>query len=181
MFFIGDIHGNMKNYEELISQVPRSIQVGDFGHGFTKIPEYPKSHVHLRGNHDDPALAKVHPNFLGEYGIYKDYFYVSGAYSRDGSKRILGVSLFANEEISYLEFQKVFELSYEYQGIKKVVSHDAPEDVYGYTSLTSIALSKVFQILRPELWVYGHHHEYKETFIKGCRFICAPKESIIKL
>lgn len=175
MIYIGDIHGDIKLYEEFISQVPHSIQVGDFGHGFSKIPEYKSSHVHIRGNHDDPALAKNHPNFLGEYGVYQDHFYVSGAYSRDGSKRILGVSLFENEELSYTEFYKVFKLAYQYRGIEKVVSHDAPQDVYGYTSLTTIALSKVFEILKPKLWIYGHHHIHNETVINGCKFVCIPK------
>jgi hypothetical protein len=73
LFLIGDIHGRIDEYLKLLASRPpyfRSIALGDMylGRLGVHLPELPTGHKFLRGNHDDPALCRAHPNYLGDYG-----------------------------------------------------------------------------------------------------------------
>ena len=56
MLIIGDVHGKINEYLQLIKNRKHSIQLGDFGVGFVDIPELPINHRFIRGNHDNPEL-----------------------------------------------------------------------------------------------------------------------------
>lgn len=182
MTFIGDLHGAFKYYEDLIKNMHGpSIQVGDMGLGFPEMsyPEtFPSQHKFIRGNHDNPAVCRTHPNYLGEFGYdpQSGIFYVSGARSLDRDQRIMGVDLWEDEELSYPTFQ--MEVIPLYEKIKPsiVVSHVCPESVklsgLNNSSLTEKALQIMFEIYQPNYWIYGHYHKSLDTRNNGTIFKC---------
>lgn len=194
MFFIGDIHGDYEVYSDWLDvfDLRPSIQVGDFGFGFNKdIPDsWAPQHKFLRGNHDDPSLCRLHPNYLGEFGVtLEGIFYVSGAASIDCINRIVN-DLFHQDDPSYWSDEEIPEAAFEpivklYEKIKPkvVVSHDCPSEIRDILPAIKNSspcrnrtsdglLSAMFKVHAPDLWVFGHYHKSFDQVIKGTRFIC---------
>lgn len=193
MYFIGDVHGKLKSYLNLIGNLPESIQVGDMGIGFTHFPEWDKKHKFIRGNHDSPKECRAHPNYLGDYGITEDgIFFVSGAFSIDYMWR-KNHNLFnpdhlvwwPDEEIAEGEFEKILSF---YQSTKPeiVVAHDAPnfvkehlpiggnvEDKKQFSNRTSnLLMEDMFKIWQPDIWVFGHYHVSAKFRVQRTKFVC---------
>ena len=88
---IGDIHGHIGPYINLLVDCDASIQVGDFGYGFINEPaERLVSDIHesgdhkfIRGNHDDPAKCKVAPGWIQDGLVRNDVMFIGGAWSID--------------------------------------------------------------------------------------------------
>ncbi len=204
MLFIGDVHASYKTYEHILFKmehkggvkgVPCSFQVGDMSVGFRSHgdryskngkdwpPELDLSHKWIRGNHDDPALCRTHPNYLGDYGhvIKPDIFYVSGGYSIDHTYRIPDLTWWADEELSEAQMNSAFE-SYKESKPRVVVSHECPLGVkidfvtntwkLDHNSRTEKLLQSMFEIHQPEFWIFGHHHQRKEIDKNGTHFVC---------
>lgn len=171
-----------------------SLQVGDMGIGFPDSGKYSKNgaewspevdinHLFLRGNHDDPTLCRSHPNYLGDYGFAEkpNIFYVGGGYSVDHTFRIPNLTWWTDEELSKEQFYTAFEL-YEKSKPKIMVSHECPLAMkvdsvtnkwkFDHNSRTEIMLQSMFEIHQPEYWIYGHHHQKKETDKNGTHFVC---------
>jgi hypothetical protein len=107
--FIGDVHGRVEDYLEIISRYPRTLQLGDFGFGFRAVPEIPpysENHRIIRGNHDSPAVAHQVPQCLADWGEWNGVFYVAGADSIDKKWRTPGKSWWPDEELSQDELTK---------------------------------------------------------------------------
>jgi len=195
LFLIGDIHGRIDEYLKLLASLPpgsRSIALGDMyiGRPGVHLPELPPEHKFLRGNHDDPALCRAHPNFLGDYGYMSDddLFFVSGALT--ASWRVLGNSKYwyADEEMSDSVLNEAIGL-YKETRPKLVISHTAPskgakeilKDLNGsyflnkhgdVESRTSRALQEMFEAHRPSAWYFGHFHLNREFLIGETQFRC---------
>lgn len=173
---IGDAHGKVKTLYFIQRKTERSIQLGDLGCGFVKVMEWPEQHKFIRGNHDDPAIARTHPNYLGDFGYLPDekIFYIGGADSIDKDIRIQGVDWWQDEELSFGDFDKVIEL---YKEIKPpiVISHECPASANEVllkslmgdyflmkgvlkSSRTCQAMQTLLEIHQPNLWVFGHYH-----------------------
>lgn len=170
--FIGDLHGQYgKQYSDFVlNATNQSIQIGDFGleKYHTEYAKYSSithsNHKILFGNHDwYPNLNYAYS--LGNYGYLPELnaFYVRGAFSVDYKLRYSGIDWFSNEELSYSELYDCLDL---YESIKPdvIISHDCPTivrnakyGIYDYTQ-TSVALQQMFDIHKPKLWIYGHHH-----------------------
>jgi hypothetical protein len=204
MLFIGDVHGAYKTYEHILFKmehkggvkgVPCSCQVGDMSIGFPAhsnvkyerngkdwSPELDLNHKFIRGNHDDPALCRTHPNYLGDYGYVAkpDIFYVSGGYSIDHTFRIVDLTWWADEELSELQMTTAIEL-YKESKPKVVVSHECPlcmkiDSVtnawkFDHNSRTELMLQSMFETHQPEYWIYGHHHKFLEKDFNGTHFV----------
>ena len=87
---VGDVHGKIPEYQEILAQHDGPvIQLGDMGCGFLPIPKFAYQHRFIRGNHDDPAVAQRHQNYLGEFGYVKTFgiFFMGGAFSIDFQMR----------------------------------------------------------------------------------------------
>ena len=147
---IGDIHGDFRFYEAVISDAEKSIQVGDFGVGFlsqkTSIwtpkidkiqrfgPLYEETfkdepnlnHRFIRGNHDNPMACKENKLWIPDGTMCGPFFCVGGALSIDKSMRTEGIDYWSDEELTYDEFMKIADI---YEAIKPdyVISHDCPE------------------------------------------------------
>lgn len=191
--FIGDAHGKMMRLDQLVERSPDHliIQVGDMGFGFREVPEFPERFFFIRGNHDSPALARAHQNYLGDYGGDEKLFYLSGAVSIDRDLRTSGVSWWPDEELSIDELGKAVD-QYKTLKPKVVVSHEAPvaavervlRDLIGEyfsakkdcrESRTSQALQAMLEAHQPELWVFGHYHvdaEFTLDEFPRTRFVC---------
>lgn len=167
MYLIGDVHGKIKEYLELIKILnDETIQLGDFGIGFIKIPKLSIQHMFIRGNHDNPKLCKKFPNFMGDFGIFDKYdlFFISGAYSVDYNLRTIGVDWWENEELTNRQIIEAMCL-YEKTQPRFVISHDAPRAFLeshfsgSFNTKTSNFLEQLLGIHEPEIWVFAHHHK----------------------
>jgi len=202
---IGDIHGKFYDYEvhclkmgvrHNTDHVPeRSIQVGDFGIGFysdywhSEVGHWQNdspTHRFIRGNHDDPEKCKTMPGYIEDGTVEGDVMFVGGAWSIDHAWRTPGVSWWADEELSVLEFERIIS-KYEQVKPRVMITHDCPTSVAWEIFLskglglagapqiktrTGEALQAMFELHQPELWVFGHWHNTRKQVINGTTFQC---------
>lgn len=185
LHFVGDVHAKIKEFNSIVESLPKEdkiIQLGDFGFGFVDIPKLPKNVSFIRGNHDSPYLARTHNNYLGDYGFFEiektKIMYISGANSVDKDSRILNVSWWADEELSYQQLENMVEFGHKYKP-DIVVSHDCPHSVaqllkshHVNKSKTNMSLDVLYENINLKLWVFGHHHISWEQRIHDTLFIC---------
>jgi len=202
IYLIGDIHGKIEEYYNLIknNNFNSSIQLGDFGIGFgndEKIYSYLDnlnknniSHWFIRGNHDNPNKCQLFSNYLGDWGYLEDQdiFYIGGAYSIDKWARTPNSDWWINEEL----FQEQWdELKKIYINIKPkyVISHDCPSMIYNKLfhyinidfSITARELNGLFFHHQPDAWVFGHHHHDVSDIFEDCEFVCLSELSYYNL
>lgn len=176
--FIGDVHGKFEQLRKILAPDMLNVQVGDFGFGFRIIPDFHQYNLKLiRGNHDMPAVARESPLYLGEYGNFAGFFFVSGAHSPDWRLRTIGVDFWGDEELSFREMSNAIS-AWETSSSTVIVSHDAPssitEQLLGYApSMTTQGLQAIFEKKPglPKLWIFGHHHREIDITVRGTRFI----------
>lgn len=201
---IGDAHGKVNALTQLYATLETSsIQLGDMGCGFRDIPEFSEQHKFIRGNHDDPAIAKAHPNYLWDYGYLHEYgiFYIGGAYSVDFEYRQFMMSQggkpvwWADEELSSSELYRVISYYEEVQP-HIVISHEAPQSAgvellkiteqraYKYSSTqsrTARAMQSMLEIHAPKLWVFGHYHMSNQFSLDKTKFVCLNELKTIEI
>jgi len=178
-----------------------TIQLGDMGCGFVQVPDFGPNFKFIRGNHDNPAIARAHPNYLGDYGGFdrdgQTFFYIGGAYSVDQAWRIPDVSWWKDEELSVVELNAVINM-YEWVRPDIVISHEAPS-IAVYTILsqlsmgrgqmkgpcansrTSQALQSMFEIHKPKAWFFGHYHITTRFEINRTIFQCLDELAIARI
>lgn len=200
--FIGDVHGKSFDYQRLIQDCEESIQVGDMGLGFSKNDDKEmfngvdtNKHFFIRGNHDNPALCEIQVNHI-ESGQSDDHgiFFVNGGWSIDGPgcpwcpsyvnpefkpRRTEGLNWWVDEEHSQGDLDRLID-EYEKCKPRRVVTHEGPitatREMFHpsgeWNSRTATALETMFKIHKPDIWIFGHWHLPRDTFIEGTRFIC---------
>ena len=181
--FVGDTHGNYGTLSNIVadSEYP-AIHVGDLG----LVNSVAKSKVNnldfefIHGNHDNPGLAENMPGFLGRFGTHEHlrFFYVSGAWSIDQDWRTPGFNWWVDEQLSWREFSDCQGL-YEKAKPSVMVTHDCPLRFYESLGLeiaipnkTAIFFNDLWEIHRPKLWIFGHHHVTEQFYAKGTTFQC---------
>ena len=201
MRFIGDIHGKVPPYLDLIADCEESVQVGDFGMGF--IGTYNRGrvddaqrwgdHRFIRGNHDDPALCRESLGWIedGTYDAAREMMFIGGAWSIDHEHRKLvdaqygTVSWWPDEELTVSELVKA-HADFVYHKPKIVITHDCPMQVSKelffngkyrmlgphQSTRTAEALQAMFMEHQPDLWIFGHWHLSERKKINGTEFIC---------
>ena len=104
---IGDVHGHLGAYRDIVKHCGYSVQLGDMGfRSHYKILRFaavdPSRHVFIPGNHDD--YHHLPPHALGPFGVSTlggtAFFWVRGAESTDKHHRIHGESWWPDEELS---------------------------------------------------------------------------------
>ena len=192
MLIVGDVHGLFPQYVNLVKNSEKSIQVGDFGIGFPHTNMNPlnklwkgsdyKNHKFIRGNHDNPSACSQLDAYIKD-GYYDDstgIFFCGGAKSIDRHLRVEGVSYWNNEELSYLEFNKIAE---KYADLKPdiVITHDVAEKIAVqlfpfYNSNESSVTRQAFQVMlethQPKIWIFGHWHYSIKRTIGNTTFHC---------
>jgi predicted phosphodiesterase len=181
--FIGDVHGKLDRYYQIISSLHPEAEtycVGDFGGRYEwehwSNNKTDRHHI-VMGNHDYIPYRFL----LGEgnfsYNPELDIFCVRGAASIDKSHRIEGFDWFREEELTYAEGMEAIA-QYESISPSTLLTHNAPQSIvelfFGYKdkSTTTQILQEMFEIHKPKLWVFGHHHRRMEREVDGCLFVC---------
>lgn len=198
VLFIGDVHGKFSRYEKIIKDQKNTIQVGDMGVGFRhlggprdglfhKNPPHAKmlsgNHRAIRGNHDNPAVCRNHSQFIQDGTVEDGVMFVGGGVSIDKEFRIEGYSWWPDEELSHDELADLIEL-YEKVKPRVMVTHDCPEGVaeimcglvgrvkFDFPSRTRIAFQHMWNIHRPDIWIFGHWHFSFDMVLDKTRCIC---------
>ena len=193
MWIVGDVHGKYEGFKSLVKECKEDIvQVGDFGLDYSDFPwkDYPNLTA-IGGNHDNYAEIGQYPAICHGYNYIlskrnPSYFYVSGAESVDRNARHEGIDWFPDEQLSYCELYEAVKF-YTMVTPRLVISHDGPSrvvsEMFGWKehSRTREALQAMFNIFQPNLWVFGHHHEFKAEEINGCTFICLAELQAIQV
>lgn len=194
MIVIGDIHGKTDRYLKLLGRHrgEPSVQLGDFGIGFPgdELPTLPGYAWFIRGNHDNPEVARSHANYLGDFGSRTidgiRIFFLSGAWSCDQWHRTEGVNWWRDEVLSVAELQAAVDL---YGKLKPeiVLTHDGPDEAVrsllgdqpAHKELTRTstgkALNAMLDVHRPAKWIFGHWHTRFRRRIGGTEFRCLPE------
>jgi hypothetical protein len=107
-----------------------AFQLGDMGLGFKGVTlrEFERKRLlFIRGNHDNPAFCKAHPNYAGEYGYIPEesLFFCGGAWSIDHAWRIPMISWWPDEEQSPEELNAAYQMYVETKP-RIVATHEAP-------------------------------------------------------
>ena len=182
---IGDTHGRIESYRNIIKDIDHSIQLGDFGfEEWNQLSDINSdNHKILAGNHDDYSICKYSQLYLGDYGNMNfhgmEFFFIRGAFSIDKAHRTENISWWKDEELEYTEMMKAMN---EYENTKPdmVLTHDCPDEVnelvFGITTKmnnpTSMLFKHLFELHQPKLWMFGHWHETLYKDIKGTTFVC---------
>jgi predicted phosphodiesterase len=185
---IGDIHGKYDRYHKIIRRTkdyPYTVQLGDFGFRYDTLDNVDSTkHLIIPGNHDNYDRCYNYPHFLGDYGYTSlnkvEFFYYRGAYSIDRQYRTIGIDWWENEQVNIENFMKARELYYTVKP-DIVITHDAPMDIVSYLlppgskiyeNNTNWALSELFKIHQPKIWLFGHHHQSWNMKVNGTDFKC---------
>ncbi len=197
LYIIGDTHWP-EFYFPIIDKITeedanaKTIHVGDLNIGVdgNDFPaEWNINHRFIRGNHDNPAVCKTHPNYLGEYGYLEEYdlFYYGGAATPIWAKQRYNGDYFPDEELNFIQAQAAIDLYAEVKP-RFVVTHDAPRDVIQAEHPDEIihnrtveTLQEMFQTHRPTAWFYGHHHHGKVKTMKKTTFICVAQNGFVEV
>ena len=196
---IGDVHGLIWDYIEIIKGVDKSIQLGDMGfknqYTFMQklmLEKEIKSvdHLFVPGNHDD--YDHLPNNSLGDFGHKKigqhKVVWIRGAMSIDKRLRIPNIDWWQAEELSYKRGQDAIDL---YNEILPdiVLSHDCPfkilSNLYGTAhkeeTITGQILDTCFEAHQPKMWLFGHHHQDKTFEVGRTTFKCLDELSYVDL
>jgi len=202
--FIGDIHGKWESYlsNHIMYNCEKSVQIGDFGVGFNSIHQHTDmikfqhqhpSHRFIRGNHDDPAKCiSLMPGYITDGFIEDNVMYIGGAWSIDRHHRTEGVNWWADEELSYSQFNQLIEI-YEFMTPDIMVTHDCPSSfskhhlvdagrglgTVHYPSITGEAFEAMLTIHQPKIWIFGHWHVDLVLKVGDTTFICLDELSYL--
>ncbi len=190
---IGDIHGRFNPYREIIKDASHSIQVGDYGIGFTPktdslgwygpLLNESSNHKFIRGNHDNPKACDDNVNWISDGTSYMDFFCVGGAYSIDKHWRIEGRDYWPDEELTMDQWNVILD-AYAEQKPDFVISHDGPDSIVKRMfhekfvssneigSFTRKGLDAMLEIHVPKFHFFGHWHDTRTLKTDECTFVC---------
>lgn len=201
MRLIGDIHGKITPYLDIIEDTDQSIQIGDFGMGFLTPYQHERvdaahgegDHRFIRGNHDDPARCREAVGYIedGHYDADRDMMLVGGAWSIDKAYRqnydlMYGTTTWwPDEELTVAELARI-HAEYVYHKPSIMITHDCPMQVAKelffngkyrmfapqQSTRTAEALQAMFMEHKPDLWVFGHWHISERRTIEGTECVC---------
>lgn len=185
MKIIGDVHGHHADYLDIIDNADYSVQVGDFGLNWNVLSNVDSSrHRIIGGNHDNYTNAPSFPHYMGDFGVAShggvEFFFVRGERSVDAHLRTEGKTWWREEELDIpVGYQAIS--AYEQAKPDIVISHGCPASVLPFfvtnptkyhPSRTSQLLDAMWEIHRPKMWIFGHHHQTETLKDKGCLFRC---------
>jgi predicted phosphodiesterase len=190
---IGDVHGKWPMLKNVCDKYAKKtvLGLGDVGIGFvgSREPKLPENFRFFRGNHDNPAVCRAHPQYAVEYGMWNGLYIVAGADSVDKKWRTEGKDWWADEQLGREEMELALE---DYIKTKPdiLICHEAPFRIHQIAKAasctydrnnegwgeprgnsTAFLLDSMIQAHMPKMLVHGHWHNpliYKQW---GCVFI----------
>jgi hypothetical protein len=191
--FQGDAHGKLARLARPGHPV---VQVGDLGAGFVSAKDFRENVSEredfrfIRGNHDDPAICRRDPRYLGDWGGGGAMFWVSGAWSTDRAWRVEGRDWWPDEELNAAQMRDAFD-AYAEARPRLMITHEGPACLFaaggpmqirGYeTSATASLLQAMLDLHRPEAWIFGHHHVSRDFYLRKTRFRCLAELETVTL
>jgi hypothetical protein len=192
--FIGDVHGHFDAYKRIIKQVKGTHQVGDLGVGFKRQNGYggerwyenpphalmtKQGATFNRGNHDNPGVCRKHSQCIPDGTVKDDMMFVGGAISIDRKYRTENYDWWPDEECTPEQFRLFRETMATVQP-NCMVTHDCPRSIYPMLvshhlkdrARTPDELEAMWQIHKPKVWIFGHHHKSFDAVVDGTRFVC---------
>ena len=109
-----------------------------------------------------------------------------GAFSIDAYIRTEGIDFFSDEELNYEQILEAVDC-YNENKPKIVITHDCPHEVrkllFGIEQkcITCNGLQSMFEGHKPDMWIFGHHHQSITKTILGTKFICLNELEVLKL
>ena len=182
---IGDIHGYHDSYLNLATSCKATVQVGDFGFNYDCMSGMdPDTHKIIGGNHDNYDVIGDCPNYLGDFGVTTvagiQFFFVRGEKSVDAHLRIEGENWWRAEELDMKTSYAALE-AYEMAKPEIVISHGCPAEMIPFfatntlkhqPSRTAQLLDSMWNVHRPKLWIFGHHHKSETLKVGDTTFHC---------
>ena len=204
---VGDVHGKIKEYKKVIQGAKASVQVGDMGFDYSKLTD-PYKHKFVGGNHDNYDEYYQCKSALGDYGEAElnevRFFFVRGSWSIDSLHRVYNFQLtnhktwWYEEELCQDSLMAAIDM-YEDHKPDFVITHDCPSSIketvkprsnnilkrFGWpeniSCRTQQALSVMFKLHQPKLWIFGHWHVKRDFMFNGTRFICLPELAFVNV
>ena len=106
----------------------------------------------------------------------RNVLFMGGALSIDKHLRKLGLDWFPEETITQRDFENLPNLK-----IDIFITHTCPAELTDKLKLkytlkdlepSNIALSELWKMYKPDLWFYGHWHQYLESKIENTECYC---------
>jgi Icc-related predicted phosphoesterase len=174
---IGDVHGRIHELEK----IKREWDILEENHHPTELRV-------IKGNHDTPEESQLS---LGDYGDAilggVEFFFVRGAWSIDKKYRTPGLDWFPEEQLSRDILEKALA-AFAMLRPQIVITHDAPYGLYPrlvhgrvHKNQTAEALQAMFEIHKPHLWIFGHHHQSLSLVFERCAFRCLDELEVMYL
>lgn len=113
----------------------------------------------------------------------RNVLFIGGADSIDKYYRTIGYDWFPEEVINFKDFDRVIRSIKYIQKIDIVISHTAPTEFFNELKKKFVisnklidpsceALSQILEIVKPDLWYFGHFHESTEGIYKNTKWFC---------
>jgi hypothetical protein len=192
MILIGDVHQkHWKQYLDILSQHPRTVQIGDLciGRKDMSTPAHKSlysaaakgDHRFIKGNRDHPLVAERTPFCIPDGTVEDDIMFIGGARSPNHETDPRGLEWWPEEEASQELLDQLVE---KYARVKPrvMITHDGPHSVVSKwwpeykgehaKSRTAAAFDQMLNLYKPDHWIFGHHHVSRHETIDNTRFRC---------
>jgi predicted phosphodiesterase len=199
---IGDVHQKYEAYRHITDRCDYSLQLGDMGF-YYELDVDPERHKFFGGNHDNYDIYHMSEYSIGDYGEYSlngvPLFFIRGAYSIDVKRRLAASrkEWWDEEQLSRREMDAAMN-EYSKSKPKVMITHACPNSIskmvgkpdvlrhFGhnpktFTTPTQQMLEECFNIHKPDVWIFGHFHEWFDTTVDGTLFVCIPELEEITL
>jgi Icc-related predicted phosphoesterase len=194
---VGDLHNQFSNLNVLINRHKPDTVIccGDFGYwprwqASQKISDIKPQGAKIYwidGNHEDHwAIRDRETDEIEKDIIYmprgstmkledgRNALFMGGALSIDKNQRREGWDWFPEETISYANMQDLPE-----EKVDIFITHTCPEELVDELikyypekrgEPSNVALSQLWKMYKPELWIFAHWHHYKEGNLFGTKW-----------
>lgn len=201
MILIGDVHKeHWKEYIDILSDHPKSVQVGDLcigrseigapAHRFLYSAVAQGDHRFIKGNRDNPLVADRTPFCIPDGTVEGDVMYIGGARSPNQETDTRSLEWWPEEELPQETLDQLIEV---YASVKPrvMVTHDGPHSVVSRwwpqykdehaKSRTAAAFDTMLNLYNPDHWIFGHHHVSRHETIRNTKFRCLARLETMEL
>lgn len=192
----GDIHGDFGVLNRLINTKHPDLTIccGDFGYWpkfsgkqLSDIKTHGSPLLWIDGNHEDHwTLAQRESDEIEPNIIYKPrgsthtlddgrkILFMGGAESIDKNMRVLGRDWFPEEIIRPIDMENLPD-----EDIDIIISHTCPLELVDIMlkyypekrgEPSNQALTQLWDMYNPKIWIFGHWHYYKEGMMGGTKW-----------